>query len=203
MAVPVRAELIEHVEALELRLRSGQRRMLIQGRDRMRAAGAGLPRPAELLAIARQRHDHAASRFGAALGALVERKASRLAALTPRISAGALERRRRDLTERLVAMGARLGPAFVRRAERARARVDALARTLELVGYHKVLERGYALATDASGTVIRSVTELPPGTAFGLRLADGEIGARADGAAAPKARSPRTTPPKTGQKSLF
>jgi exonuclease VII large subunit len=44
-----------------------------------------------------------------------------------------------------------------------------------------VLERGYAVARDADGRVLRRAADLPPGLRFRLRVADGEVRARSEG----------------------
>ncbi|HEY6222376.1 MAG TPA: exodeoxyribonuclease VII large subunit, partial [Gemmatimonadales bacterium] len=52
------------------------------------------------------------------------------------------------------------------------ARLDALSPL-------RVLARGYAVARDSSGRVLRSVAQFAPGLAFRLRVRDGEVAARA------------------------
>ena len=52
------------------------------------------------------------------------------------------------------------------------ARLDALSPL-------SVLARGYAVARDAEGRVLRRVAQFPPGRAFRLRVTDGEVPARA------------------------
>jgi len=42
----------------------------------------------------------------------------------------------------------------------------------------KILARGYALARDDQGRVLKRVAQLPPGLAFRLRVSDGEVAAR-------------------------
>jgi exodeoxyribonuclease VII large subunit len=43
----------------------------------------------------------------------------------------------------------------------------------------RVLARGYAVARDADGRVLRRVEQFPPGRSFRLRVTDGEVPARA------------------------
>ncbi len=62
-AVPKYAELIAQTEDLRHRLRTGIRRMLEATRTDLRAAARGLPRPAELVALPRQRFDAAERRL--------------------------------------------------------------------------------------------------------------------------------------------
>ncbi|MEX0859751.1 MAG: exodeoxyribonuclease VII large subunit [Cucumibacter sp.] len=202
MAVPVRAELIETVGSLGQRARSAQRRLFVGWRDRVRAGASGLPRPADILAFVRQRHDVASLRLASSLGALLKGKASDFVKLAPRVSTAALVRRRIELAERLARLAMRMPPAFARRLERAQARLESVHKLLNSLGYRNVLERGYALALSEAGAIVRSATDLLPGTPFTLRLADGELPARAEGAHAPRKPAPRA-PTKDGQKSLF
>jgi exodeoxyribonuclease VII large subunit len=99
--------------------------------------------------------------------------ARRLAAAL--IGRGEAGRQRLDRTaDRLAgAMGARL--------ERGRARLDALGATLDALSPLRVLDRGYAVARDARGRVLRRVAQFAPGTPFRLTLADGDVAARVAG----------------------
>jgi exonuclease VII large subunit len=42
----------------------------------------------------------------------------------------------------------------------------------------KVLARGYAVARDAEGRVLRRIVQFTPGLAFRLQVRDGEVAAR-------------------------
>lgn len=66
-AVPVRAELIAYVDDQGGRQRQAARRTLLGLKDRLRAASAGLPRPADLVATQRQTLDLAATRLSGGL----------------------------------------------------------------------------------------------------------------------------------------
>jgi exodeoxyribonuclease VII large subunit len=63
----------------------------------------------------------------------------------------------------------------------ARSRLDGLAARLDSVSYMKVLERGFALVTDARGIALSSVAAIKPGAGLRLRFADGEVRATAAG----------------------
>jgi exodeoxyribonuclease VII large subunit len=62
-----------------------------------------------------------------------------------------------------------------------RARLEGTAARLESVSPLAVLQRGYALVTDAAGHSLTSAAEVKPGARLRLRFADGEVGATADG----------------------
>jgi exodeoxyribonuclease VII large subunit len=105
-----------------------------------------------------QRLRHAAARMAASCERLVERGTARL----------------RDVRLRLERSAGRL-------VEARRADVARLAGQLDALSPLRVLERGYAVARDAAGRVLRRVAELPPGLPFRLRVVDGEVRARSEG----------------------
>ncbi|MGD0483762.1 MAG: exodeoxyribonuclease VII large subunit [Gemmatimonadales bacterium] len=84
-------------------------------------------------------------------------------------------------TTRLRDAHTRMGLAVARAVEARRAEVARLAGQLDALTPHRVLERGYAVARDADGRVLRRAADLPPGLRFRLRVADGEVRARSEG----------------------
>jgi exodeoxyribonuclease VII large subunit len=64
--------------------------------------------------------------------------------------------------------------------ERRRIAVEALRHRLEALGPMAVLRRGYALALDGEGRILRSVASFRPGMEFRLRLRDGRVQARTE-----------------------
>ena len=62
-----------------------------------------------------------------------------------------------------------------------RARLDGTAARLESVSPLAVLQRGYALVSDATGHPLTSAAAVKPGARLRLRFADDEVGATADG----------------------
>ena len=63
----------------------------------------------------------------------------------------------------------------------ARARLAGASSGLEALSYARVLERGFALISDADGHPLTSAKAIAPGTRLRLRMADGEVRATADG----------------------
>ena len=102
-AVPVRSELREAVRLLAVRHRSAMARLL-EERTRLRSAEQGLPKPLDLLALARQRLDSAAGRLGLALRANTTIHRAELARVAARLSlrpVGQMVERHRETVERL------------------------------------------------------------------------------------------------------
>lgn len=96
--------------------------------------------------------------------------------------AQALDRGTRLGRERLARTADRLEYLLQQRLEAPRRDLGRLAAQLEALSPLKVLERGYGVASDAEGRVLRRVADFPPGLPFTLRVADGLVAARAEGA---------------------
>lgn len=92
----------------------------------------------------------------------------------------ALERHVRRPRESLAALSGLLAPAIDRRLARLRSTLDRQAAALNALSPLAVLERGYAMPRDASGTILRRAADFRPGAPFTLRVSDGEITARTE-----------------------
>ena len=122
---------------------------------------------------------------------------------TPSAAAAAATPDRADVLDHLTHLGARLGRAVAGRVDLAGQRVErsldrlAGAMTLRVERHHhrlsalsgrldalsplKILERGYALARDAEGRLLKRVAQFAPGLGFRLRVSDGDVPARVAG----------------------
>ncbi len=218
MATPVLAELKAQVAEFERRIHRCTAHGLETRRTKLSAAARGLPRPADLLALASQRFDLANGRLSAALernAAVHERDLTRVSArLTPPL----LDRPRRLKAERLVEVSSRLQSAMQRmqalaerraRLPELNARMDgALGRRLDaaaagLAGLDKLrlsldpdrpLSRGFARVHHQDGRLARLGADLQPDEAVELVFADRRVGARVEGSEA--SRPPLPTRPK-------
>jgi exodeoxyribonuclease VII large subunit len=103
-----------------------------------------------------------------------------LAHLGARLARG-LALRSQRVTQRLERTLDRLAGAVTRRLERHQHELASLGGRLDALSPLKVLERGYAVARDADGRVLKRVAQLEPGLAFRLRVTDGEVPARVTG----------------------
>jgi exodeoxyribonuclease VII large subunit len=86
----------------------------------------------------------------------------------------------RRAAERLDRSADRLAAGVTRQVERSGGRLGEAAARLDALSPLRVLERGYAVARDGNGGVLRRVAQLPAGRAFRLRVSDGEIAARVE-----------------------
>jgi exodeoxyribonuclease VII large subunit len=129
-AVPVRAELIAYVEDQGSRQRQAARRSLTSLKDRLRAASAGLPRPADLVSTQRQTLDMASSQLSGALRHFVQARriafSNLAAAMQPRL----VRQRHVELGQQLSNLGRQSRSGVVKTVERARLTYDPRARRL-------------------------------------------------------------------------
>lgn len=141
---------------LHERLQDATWRRLDRASQRLDQAAAHLGRPSARTAQQHLRIERQAQRLRFALGARGQRAHDQLARAEERLRAGLAER--------------------MARSER---RVERLEMRLQLLDPRLVLQRGYALLTDAaSGHAITSVAQAQPGQAVRAALADGEVDLR-------------------------
>jgi len=213
MAVPVRAELLIDIDSLARRALACWRRNQDARRAELRSAARALPDADAVLALPRQRLDHAALGLSRALhaNAQIHRVAfSRIGGrLAPQLLRTNVERRR----ERYASMASRLRASLAanldayrtgiarqrervaRAAERGglaignflavrHARIERDAQLLAALSYRGVLARGFALVRDAAGETLRAAAAVTAGMPIEIEFADGRVGAVADGARA-------------------
>jgi exodeoxyribonuclease VII large subunit len=97
--------------------------------------------------------------------------------LGERLARGLSQRAQRAV-DRLGRMSDRLTGGVQFRLEQARALLTAHGARLDALSPLKVLARGYAVARDEHGRVLKQVKQLPAGREFTLRVTDGEVDAR-------------------------
>jgi exodeoxyribonuclease VII large subunit len=94
--------------------------------------------------------------------------------------AGGLGSRARLGLERVDRAGDRITAAMATVLERHHHRVGRRGAQLDALSPLRVLERGYALPTAPDGRVLKRRADFQPGAAFTLRVADGQVPARAE-----------------------
>ncbi len=205
-ATPVIAELRAAVGDYAARLARGAGRMVEDRRGRLTAAIRGLTRARDLVDMAGQRFDLAASRLGAALEKNAAAHARDLMRWAVRLSPHLLKRPQQAQSERLGGVAGRLKPSLERSLARTAERLASLGKLHLAVNPDLPLARGFARVHRADGTLVRRGAELASGEAIGLKFADALRHAVVDGeAAAPPARRPRspTKSAPTAQGDLF
>ncbi|MGE0844652.1 MAG: exodeoxyribonuclease VII large subunit [Flavobacteriaceae bacterium] len=191
IAVPVRAELLATLGDLRQRLLSGLARRLRECRAELQAAVRGLPRPAEIIALARQRYDNAAGRLSRALGVNVEKHRAGLARIAGRLSPGLLRQPISRASDHIGALAHRADRCVQAVLERATGRLGRHADLLKALGYTATLARGFVLVRDEAGNPLKRAAEVASGMALSLQFADDAVQAVAAGGAARKPRARR------------
>jgi len=186
-SVPVRAELIAYVEDQGLRQRQTMRRGLASLKDRLRAAGAGLPRPADLVSTQRQSLDLASSQLAGALRHFVQARRMAYSNLAATVQPRLVRQRHAELAERLAVLK-RYGEAGLgKTVDRARLRLNPCARQLPTAAATALERKQTALAR-----LVPRLSAKP--LRAELRHAQGRLsplGARLDAAAGQAARARR------------
>ncbi|MVT00505.1 exodeoxyribonuclease VII large subunit [Devosia marina] len=186
-SVPVRAELIAYVDDQGLRQRQAMRRELSSLKDRLRAAGAGLPRPADLVSTQRQSLDLASSQLSGALRHFVQARRIRFSNLAASVQPRLVRQRHVELGERLEALGRRRTAGLLTTIDRARLTFAPRARQLPQAAATALERKQTALAR-----LLPRLSDQP--LRAELRHAQGRlspIGARLDAAAMQTAQARR------------
>ena len=168
LAVPVRLDLVAHLDGLGARLSRALTQGITQRQQRLRDLARALPRAEVLTDQARQRLDFMAERLPLALQAATARKRLKLADLVLR--PGVL-RRILATDQRRMAVADRLAPALSRILRDRRGQLDALDRMRQSLGYEATLARGYAVVR-GDGAVVTGVKAAEAASVLEIQFAD-------------------------------
>jgi exodeoxyribonuclease VII large subunit len=206
MATPVFAELRGYVSDLTARIHRCGGRLVEDRRGRVEHAGRALARVPDLVEMAAQRFNLAASRLGAGLSRNVAAHHTDLVRVSARLAPGLLRRPQQVQADRLERLAARLEPAMRRQLERMGERLTGLGKLYTSVDPSAPLKRGFARVHRADGSLVRQGGGLESGEAVRLVFADTDRQAVIDGASKPAqpkpVRAPRPAAP-SNQGDLF
>ena len=186
LVVQTRREFDKHIADLRTALADQMRyRILVLSRRVHEFAGRrGFRRPLDLLRQQRQRADEMTSRLAHGLRANVQRSRKRFTTAHIRIVSFDFRMKVAALRLRLEKRSSELGTRSERLLRLKRERLDRVRLLLEERSPLRVLERGYAIATDAAGNVLRDVAQVALGAPVSVQLARGrlttEVKAKAD-----------------------
>ncbi len=177
LVVQTRREFDKHIADLRGALAEQMRyRILVLSRRvHELSARPGFRRPLDLLRQQRQRADEMTSRLALGLRARLEQSRKRFTAAHLRIVSFDFRVKIAAFRLRVEKRAADLGVRAERLLRTKRERLARLALQLEERGPLKVLERGYAIATDANGVVLRDSAQVGLGDSVGLQLHRGRL----------------------------
>ena len=174
-AVPVRADLLAELVSLKARQMRGQQRVLSEARLRLQAATRALPKPDEILALARQRLDGAGAKLPRALRANVQAHVLTLAKASGRLSLRPLQMRQVEQRRQLSEISARAARALQVLRQRRVDRLVSQSQLLAALGYKSILARGFAVLRDGAGKPLRGIANVKPQSALQVEMADGKL----------------------------
>jgi exodeoxyribonuclease VII large subunit len=185
IVVQTRREFDRHIFTLRDALAEQLRYRILVLSRRVHELGArrGFRRPLDLLRQQRQRADELTSRVALGLKARLEHSRKRFTTAQLRVASFDFRMKIAALRLQLEKRGAELGVRAERLLRGKSERLARLALQLEERGPLKALERGYAIATDAAGNVLRSSDEVKIGDAVSIRLHRGRLTAQVNGKA--------------------
>jgi exodeoxyribonuclease VII large subunit len=177
IVVQTRREFDKHIVSLRDALVEQLRYRILVLSRRVHELGArrGFRRPLDLLRQRRQRSDEMTARLAQGLRGRLEQSRRRFTLAHLRIA-------RFDFRSRIAAVrlqvekrSGELGVRAERLLRAKRERIERLRLQLEERGPLKVLERGYAIATDAAGNVLRSSEQISIGDEISIQLHQGRV----------------------------
>jgi exodeoxyribonuclease VII large subunit len=184
MVVTRKDEFVGRIDRHLERLASALRSRVLGARGRVHALESrrGLARVPATLAMRGRHISELAQSLRHAMSDRVARGDRRVGALTRQLTRYDPRARLAETRGRLKTIDARLVSGAGAGRARLTARFGTLAGQLNSLSPLAVLGRGYAVCWDGTRTrIIRSATELSPGDAIRVTLADGEARARVDG----------------------
>jgi len=183
LVVQTRREFDKHIADLRETLASQIRYRLLEFSRRVHELSArrGFRRPLDLLRQQRQRADEMTSRLALGLRAQLEKSRKRFTAAHLRIMSFDFRVKIAAFRLRLERRSADLSVRAERLLRTKRERLARLALQLEERSPLRVLERGYAIATDAAGNVLRDAAQVALGDPVAIQLYRGKLSTEVKG----------------------
>jgi exodeoxyribonuclease VII large subunit len=178
IVVKSRQEFQRHLGELEHKISQRMRYVLLEWQHRLRAltTHVGFRRIEDLLRRHRQQTDELTARLGVALKGRIEQLRHRYTVAATRIASFDLRARIRTLGLRLAQRSAELGIRMERLLVGKIQQMERLRVQLEERSPLRVLQRGYAICTDAAGNVLSAADQVAVGAEVTVQLARGRLG---------------------------
>ena len=177
LVVQTRAQFDKHIADLRETLAGLFRYRLLELSRRVHELSArrGFRRPLDLLRQQRQRADEMTSRLALGLRARLEQSRKRFTAAHLRIASFDFRVKISAFRLRLERRTAELGVRIERLLRAKRDRLEKLALQLQERSPLRVLERGYAIGTDAAGNLLRDAAQVALGDTIAIQLHRGRL----------------------------
>lgn len=170
LAVPVHANLAAQISETEARLMRGISQRLETANQMVRMAARGLLDPAEMIARRGQMLDYALAGLNTSMERILATRRLDLSGVSGRLRPP--ETRLAEMRGHFTRLSDRLAHAFGQMLERHEQAVHSAGKLLDAHSFERVLDRGFALVTNAEGTPLKRASDAPQGAAVTLRFAD-------------------------------
>ncbi len=179
IVVKSRQEFQRHLQELEHKISQRMRYLLLELRHHLKelTTHMGFRRLEDLLRRHRQQTDELTARLGISLEGRIERLRHRYTVAATRIASFDLRARIRTFGLRVVQRSTELGIKMERLMVGKIAQLERLRLQLEERSPLRVLQRGYAICTDADGNVVSAADQVAIGAQVNMQLARGRLGA--------------------------
>ncbi|MGP9665654.1 exodeoxyribonuclease VII large subunit [Halomonas sp. AOP22-C1-8] len=157
------------------RLHRAMQRRLERDSQQLDSLRARLRHPGEQLNRQRQHVATLAQRLNRAMQQTLTQQQASVTQLGKRLASQDMARLHRAESERVGQLHRRMENAMQRQLQRQQARLTSAARELNAISPLAVLGRGYAIAQDEKGQVVRRAEETKPGQKLSLRLGEGRL----------------------------
>jgi exodeoxyribonuclease VII large subunit len=176
-------ELCTRLDRLSLNLARLMRFKIIDARTRVQetALSEVFDEVRAKLRDVRQDTDRAAHELQTLIKLAVRNAQRRSDAVTHKLAPAQLRGRLSSAQARFDAANTACNKAAAAQLEEARQRLGLAAASLDALSPLAVLKRGYAIAQDKDGRLVRAAGEVAPGDALRLRLAQGRLACRVEG----------------------
>jgi exodeoxyribonuclease VII large subunit len=177
--VASRVEFQRHLSQLEDKISQRMKYLLLESRHRLRelSTHAGFRRLEDLLRRYRQQTDELSGRLGDAMRTRFELLRQRYTIASTRMASFDLRSKIRALGLRLAQRSMELGVRMERFLVGKIQQLERLQLQLDERSPLRVLERGYAICTDAAGNIVRAADQVSVGSEVQVQLARGRLGA--------------------------
>lgn len=173
--VPDQHALKRQLRQAEQRLQRALQTHLERDNQRLDALRARLRHPGERLTHQRQHLQALAQRLARAMQLTLSQQQRQLGQLGRRLASQDMARLHQAESERIERLQRRLASAIQRQLEARQARLHSAARALSAVSPLAVLGRGYAIAQDEQGQIVRRAQDTQPGQLLKLKLGEGRL----------------------------
>lgn len=166
-----------HLAEVQRKLADSIRYLILERRHRLQLllGDRALRRPEEMLREFRQRVDEQVQRLGERIESKLQQFRSRFTDARARMASFDLRVRLEAMRLRTEHKAGELRLRIERLLTQKRQRFERLMLQLDERSPLRVLERGYSIAYDSSGTVLRSAEDVSAGEEISLRLARGKL----------------------------